>query len=332
MEAPFFSVIIPTYARPQPLKLCLEAVSQLNYPRDRFEVIVVNDGDPNFSYTALAPYDEAINIRLISQKNNRRNRRERNRGPASARNIGACNAVGDFLVFTDDSCQPSRDWLSSLAAQCKRYKRCAIGGEVINALPDNLFSTVSQMYGDAVYAYFNQQYGDSTFLASCNFAVPRGLYQELGGFDTSYPLATGEDREFCDRWLREGHSMLYAPDAQVYHAHHLTLPKFLKQHFNYGKGAFLFHKARKEARKQDATTGPVKTDFKFYGYLMAYPFRHAPIRKAILLVLLFFSCNVAKTVGFFWSSWQYQLASLANYQNPNQNPSLRRLRIRRLSR
>lgn len=323
MEAPFFSVIIPTYARPQPLKLCLEAVSQLNYPRDRFEVIVVNDGDPRFSYTALAPYDEAINIRLISQKN-----KGQNKGPASARNIGACNAVGDFLVFTDDSCQPSRDWLTSLAAQCKRYKRCAIGGEVINALPDNLFSTVSQMYGDAVYAYFNRQYGDSTFLASCNFAVPRGLYQELGGFDTSYPLATGEDREFCDRWLREGYSMLYAPNAQVYHAHHLTLPKFLKQHFNYGKGAFLFHKARKRARKQDATTGPVKIELKFYGYLMAYPFRRAPIHRAILLVFLLFSCSVAKTVGFFWSSWQYQFASFPTHRNP----SLKRLKTRRLSR
>ena len=39
-----FSIIIPTYARPKQLAVCLEAIACLNYPRDRFEVIVVDDG------------------------------------------------------------------------------------------------------------------------------------------------------------------------------------------------------------------------------------------------------------------------------------------------
>jgi glycosyltransferase involved in cell wall biosynthesis len=41
---PFFSVIIPTYERAQQLTVCLRALACQNYPRDRFEVLVVDDG------------------------------------------------------------------------------------------------------------------------------------------------------------------------------------------------------------------------------------------------------------------------------------------------
>ena len=44
MTQPYFSVIIPTHARPDRLAACLEALANLDYPRDRFEVIVVDDG------------------------------------------------------------------------------------------------------------------------------------------------------------------------------------------------------------------------------------------------------------------------------------------------
>src|SRR5690348_17430989 len=42
--APFFSVIIPTHNRPKQLAACLRAIAEVDYPRDRFEVIVVDDG------------------------------------------------------------------------------------------------------------------------------------------------------------------------------------------------------------------------------------------------------------------------------------------------
>jgi glycosyltransferase involved in cell wall biosynthesis len=41
---PLFSVIIPTYNRPERLSVCLESLARLNYPPDRYEVVVVDDG------------------------------------------------------------------------------------------------------------------------------------------------------------------------------------------------------------------------------------------------------------------------------------------------
>lgn len=299
MAKPFFSIIIPTYDRPYRLKTCLESLCQLDYPRDQFEVIVVNDGDPHLTDSAIAPYQDSINIQLVHQPNT---------GPAGARNTGAKHSIGQFLAFTDDDCQPAPNWLSCLAQHCMHKPNCAIGGQTVNALPNNIYSTASQLHGDAVYDYYNQIQGDSTFLASCNFAVPRTLYQHLGGFDTSFPLAAGEDREFCDRWLRNGYSMIYEPSACVYHTHTLNLSSFFKQHFNYGRGAFVFHQIRNNGEIE-----PIKTDLRFYWHVITYPFQQTSVDRAFVLSTLFIVANLAKTVGFSWQRFgQGHLHLLSN--------------------
>lgn len=66
---PFFSIVIPTYNRPQPLAKCLEAISQLNYPCDRFEVIIVDDGSPISIEPVVQPFREQFNLTLMTQTN-----------------------------------------------------------------------------------------------------------------------------------------------------------------------------------------------------------------------------------------------------------------------
>ncbi len=41
---PRCSIVVPTYQRPVALAACLESLAAQDYPRDRYEVIVVNDG------------------------------------------------------------------------------------------------------------------------------------------------------------------------------------------------------------------------------------------------------------------------------------------------
>lgn len=298
---PFFSIVIPTYARHAQLKDCLRSLQRLDYPRDRFEVIVVNDGDPTLTDAAIAPYQSSLNLQLLFQLN---------AGPAAARNTGARQAKGDFLAFTDDDCQPAVSWLQHLAASCTHYPTGLIGGDVVNALPNNLFSAASQLHGQAVYDYFNTTEAQASFFASCNFALSRQSFQQLGGFDTRFPIAAAEDREFCDRCLRRGHLLRYVPEAVVHHAHDLSFWRLLKQHFNYGRGAQLFHLIR----EQNAEVEAIKTDWAFYWHLFTYPFQVAAMPKACLLSGLFFGCNVAKTVGFFWQ--QRQSADIASHPLP----------------
>ena len=286
-QSPKFSIIIPTYNRPERLEHCLTSIVQLDYPYDRFEIIVVDDGSQMSLNPIIEKFESRLSLSLIQQ---------RNAGPASARNTGAAAAQGQYLVFTDDDCQPNPDWLNALAAAFADFPNALIGGNTVNALPHNLCSTASQLLIDYLYGYFNQMRGKATFFCSNNFSAPRDRYQQLGGFDTSFPLAAGEDREFCDRWLQAGYSMHYAPAAQIHHAHKLTLRSFWRQHFNYGRGAFHFHQVRAKRGAGKIAVEPLS----FYSNLLIYPFSQSSNTLRLFLPGLFVLSQVANLTGFFW--------------------------------
>ena len=105
-ELPAISIVIATYGRPRQLAACLEAVSGLDYPRDRFEVIVVDDGGPEPVAPVAEPHRDRLRIRV--------ERTERG-GPGAARNAGARLADGELLAFIDDDCLPAPGWLRGLA-------------------------------------------------------------------------------------------------------------------------------------------------------------------------------------------------------------------------
>ena len=292
-KLPSLSIVIPTYNRPERLQQCLQSLTKLDYPRDRFEVVVVDDGSRMSLAPIAEPFESSLSLRLI---------RQANAGPANARNTGAAAAHGDYLVFTDDDCQPDVGWLMALAKALQEVPQALVGGCTINALPDNLYSTASQLLIDYLYDYYNQTKKEATFFASNNFAMPRSLYQQLGGFDTSFPLAAGEDREFCDRWRHHGFAMHYAPAMQVYHSHTLTLASFWRQHFNYGRGAFCFHQIRAQR-----TTKPMQVEpITFYLNLLTYPFSQPSSQPSLLVSGLIFLSQLANVLGFAKGKNEYQ--------------------------
>ncbi len=286
-ERPFISIVIPTYNRPEQLAICLLACSRLDYPRDRFEVIVVDDG-------GTMPVDEVVNqfhafltLKLL---------RQGNAGPATARNMGATEATGEFLVFTDDDCAPAPNWLQALAAQFVASPDCAVGGQTVNTLMHNLYSTASQLLISYLFSYYNAVPHAARFFPSSNLALPAKRFRAIGGFDVTYPRAAGEDRELCDRWLYHGYRMIYATQAVVYHAHDLTFWTFLRQHFYYGRGALRFHQVRARHGQRRVKVEPPA----FYFNLLRYPFVSEQGVKALILMLLLVVTQVANAAGFFW--------------------------------
>jgi glycosyltransferase involved in cell wall biosynthesis len=286
-EQPFFSIIVPTYARPRQVAACLQSLVHLDYPRDRFEVVVVDDGSETPPEVVVAPFHDHLNITLLTQLH---------AGPAAARNTGAVQAKGKFLAFTDDDCAPAHDWLQALAERFATTPDPTIGGQILNALPDNPYSTASQVLIDYLYAHYNADPNQARFFASNNLALPADRFHAIGGFDTTLPLAAGEDRKFCDRWLHHGNRMIYAPEVLIYHAHPLTFRTFWRQHFNYGRGAFRFHQARARRGKRRIRLEPLS----FYLNLLWYPFSQARSRQALLLTALLVMSQVASTAGFVW--------------------------------
>jgi len=286
-KMPIFSIIIPTYNRPEQLATCLEALTRLDYPRDCFEVIIVDDGSPMCLDSVLSPFKEQLTAELIRQDN---------AGPAAARNTGSIHAKGQFLAFTDDDCLPAPNWLQALGQGFTTFPNAVLGGYTLNKLSDNIYSETSQLLLAYIYAYYNSELDQAHFFASNNLALAANHFHFLGGFDTTFPLAAAEDREFCDRCLKKRYRLVYLSAAQVDHAHHLNLGSFWRQHFNYGRGAFHFHHIRSQRGSKKIQVEPLS----FYLKLLIYPLRHRSVVVGLILSSLFFVSQVANVAGFFW--------------------------------
>ncbi len=286
-DAPRISIVIPTYNRPEQLAVCLQACARLDYPRDRFEVIVVDDGGVEPLDKIVARFHGVLTLKLVQQENT---------GPAAARNRGASEAAGEFLVFTDDDCAPASDWLKALVRHCVAFPDCVVGGRTVNALTHNPYSAASQLLISYLFSFYNASPHNARFFPSSNLAFPIKQFRAVGGFDVTYLRAAAEDRELCDRWLHLGHRMLYASEAVVYHAHALTFRTFVRQHFHYGQGAFCFHRVRARREQHRIRMEPPS----FYLNMLRYPFASAQGVQAPLLMLLLVVTQVANAAGFFW--------------------------------
>lgn len=284
-EAPSFSIVIATRARPRQLGDCLSALDLLDYPRACFEVLVVDDGGPEPLDSTVAPYRGRFDLTLLRQAHG---------GPAAARNAGAARAVGTFLAFTDDDCQPAPDWLRALAARFGTAPEAMIGGRTVNALPENPFSTASQLLVDYLYEYYNADPAGPRFFASNNLAAPAERFRALGGFNPRFTRTAAEDRELCDRWVQFGEHLTYAPEVVIRHAHCLDLGGFWRQHFNYGHGALGFHRSRAARRQRRSWIEPPS----FYVRLAGYPMTRRRTPRAIGLALLLFLSQLANAAGF----------------------------------
>jgi cellulose synthase/poly-beta-1,6-N-acetylglucosamine synthase-like glycosyltransferase len=265
-------------------------LSRQEYPRERFEVIVVDDGSETLLAPVVDPFRDRLTLWLLVQQNS---------GPAAARNNGVAAAKGSYLVFTDDDCRPSPDWLAAIARHYRLYPepRHAVTGRTLNGVHENVYSTASQRLIDYLYSYFNTDADQARFLTSNNLAMPVECFREVGGFDTVFRRAAGEDRDLTERLLEAGRHIRYDPEVTIHHDHPLTLKSFLQQHFNYGRAAFCFHRLRSVRRMTGITFEP----FSFYLNLLRHPFTHSATRVVSLaLAFLLAVTQLINAVGFAW--------------------------------
>ena len=265
-RSPNFSVVIPSRRRPKQLAACLEALARLDYDPARYEVIVVSDGEETIAPSVARPAARELRMIHVVQPHS---------GAAAARNNGAARARGSFLAFVDDDCAPAPNWLACLERRLAEEPDAVVGGRTVNALGGNLYSSVSQLVVDALYAHYNADSERARFFATSNMALATEQFRSLGGFDSSFPFAAGEDREFTDRCVQREVRLRYAPEAVVMHYHALTLRSFVAQHFTYGRGTAHFHRARVSRGR-----GRPRIEPRFYGLLARLSLTLGSVRAA----------------------------------------------------
>jgi GT2 family glycosyltransferase len=264
---PLVSVVVPTRDRPDRLRACLAALEAQSAAS--FEVVVVDDG----SQRAAAVRDvvaTAPHARLV---------RSPGRGPAAARNLGAAAAKAPVVCFTDDDCRPEPGWVDALTARLGDATPAAAGPTLTDE-HGSVYSMASQVITS--HLTDGSRDGDRLGFAPTSNLACRSDVLRAVPFDERFPLAAGEDRDWCLRLAAGGGRLVFEPAARVWHHQDLTAKRFWRQQTRYGRGAYRFHR-RHAGRRQ-----PVR----FYTDLIGAGFRHGWRVGALVVV-----AQVATAVG-----------------------------------
>ena len=202
-----FSVVIPTFERPDTLCRVLDALGLQRQPQP-FEVIVVDDGSRDATAELLAAYQPVYPLRV---------RHQENAGPAAARNRGVRESSGDWILFLGDDTVPEPELLAVHARA-----HAAPDGERIAVLG---YTTWPRERRVSPFLHHINEYGlqfgygliedpesvPFNFFYTSNISLARAALLDVGLFDTTFPNAAWEDIEIAYRMTRRGLRIVFRP-------------------------------------------------------------------------------------------------------------------------
>ncbi len=219
---PTVSVLIITKDRRPLLARALKSIEGMEYPREKVEVVVVED-----THDPLPP----PGVVYISRPPD-------TRGYGFVRNISVRASTGEILAFTDDDCVVDREWLRELVTPLLlRPDVAGVGGAV---LPRN--STLLGLcehalgYPGGGLPYLHAAGGqviETRQLSTVNCAYRRPSLLEAGGFHPQ--AARGGEDYLLAREVTQRHRCLFNPRAIVYHESRGNLRRLFARFVNFGR-------------------------------------------------------------------------------------------------
>ncbi|MEO7307876.1 MAG: glycosyltransferase [Ferruginibacter sp.] len=194
------SVIIPARNEEENIAACLDSISQQLYPKELFEVIVVDDHSTDKTAEIVLNYS-AANVKLISLKDQITDQKL-NSYKKKAIETAISQATGELIVTTDADCVVPKHWLQTLAAFYEEYEPAFIAAPVA-ILPSPVgeglgvrfieffqgldFMTLQGITGASVYKKIH------SMCNGANLAYTKKAFEEVGGFTGIDHIASGDD-------------------------------------------------------------------------------------------------------------------------------------------
>ncbi len=238
---PFVSIIVPAYNERKVIAKRLENLLSLNYPKDRYEIIVVESGSTDGTYEAVQKVVELNPNRTPGLKLLHEGER---RGKASAINLGKQHAEAEIILVTDANSTFEGNALREMMPHFEDPEVGAVGGRYFVSNPDNIHSSSESFYWDLEYI---MRSGESALDSACLFHGEINAWRKsLAEADTDN---LSEDLDIVIQIRRAGHKIEYEPAAKVYEPAATTAPDQIRQ-------------------RKRTTTGTLQCIFKHLGYFL----------------------------------------------------------------
>jgi len=215
LDDPFVSVIVPTYQSWEHLHRCLTALSEQDYPAERFEVIVINND-------VAEPFPMSLfSINLLNKKY----LVEPTPGSYAARNAGARQAKGEVLAFTDADCIPSSHWLKEAVSVIVKEQCDCVAGRIVLVTGSEKRSE-TDCY-QLAFEFDQKRRARKGLSVTANLLISTAIFHKVGFFNEL--LYSGGDWEWCRRAKSLSAKMIYSHKAIVAHPTRATWRELFKK-------------------------------------------------------------------------------------------------------
>lgn len=228
-----FSVVVPTYNRPEILSKTLDCLETQNASFE-YEVIVVDDG-------STMPVPE-LGFGKGKRTNWKLLRNERNMGRAATRNRGIRESKGEYILMLDDDIWATP---SLLQAHYDAQQRIS-GGVVVGVVPpaqevnDTIWHRYIKRRFERIHKRLQTTQLDYGLFLTGNVSVPAKLLKDLGGFNETFKDYSFEDTEMGYRMYKKGVRFYHATNAIGYHFFNENLNSLCRKAYQMGRSAHTF--------------------------------------------------------------------------------------------
>ncbi len=226
MLFPCVSVIIPAYNARSTLRSCLDSVMKLDYPKEKLDIILVNNNSTDSTEDIARSYP----ITVLREENVQ--------SSYAARNRGIKEAKGELIAFTDADCVVTPSWVKYLVRDWRDKSIGCFCGEIEAYQPTSIVEKFSARVG-----ILRQEWALSNtylpFAQTANSAFRKVVFDKIGLFISE--MVTGGDGEMAWRMQKKlGLTIKYIPEAVVYHKHRSTVIGLFRQFKKYEHAKLLW--------------------------------------------------------------------------------------------
>ena len=218
-ERPRVSVIVPCRNDAASLPLVLAALERQAYPRDKTQILVVDNGSTDGSWDAA----QAFSVERL---------REPLRSAYRARNRGIAAATGEYLLFLDADTVPGPEWIAELVGAAQIANSGLAGGRIENEVARPTLGSALLALARPADRRRAAIERDGR-LSGGNMLVARAAFEKYGVF---LPVQSGGDGEFSQRANPERTPVPYAERAVVVHRCDIGTWAYLGRAYRIAKG------------------------------------------------------------------------------------------------